>query len=189
MKYLYVSNSAKQLTRYICTIKDNQANDLYTFTDINTIAPQAFQNASDIKEIIFNGNLKTIKKEAFKDSESLEIFACKHTKDNTSAETREQSIQNFVPACLDDTFTIETSAFSKCRNLHTVILPDCKKLVIEKAAFTDCNSLRTLVCHTEEIVFTENPFESCPETLTFVGTADSPLERFARENNYRYVNE
>ena len=93
------------------------------------------------------------------------------------------------------TFIIETSAFTKCKNLHTVILPDCKKLVIEKDAFDGCSSLRTVVCFAEEIDFTGNPFESCPETLTFVGNKEenkdenktSELERFARENGYRFI--
>ena len=197
MKPVYVAKTTTEeqteteLKHFTCALKDgkNEKEEL-EFKDIDTIAQNAFMNATDIKEICFNENLKTIKKEAFKNCGNLEVFRCKQSK--------EQNGKNLVIG-LDigeakskvSTFIIETSAFTKCKNLHTVILPDCKKLVIEKDAFDGCSSLRTVVCFAEEIDFTENPFESCPETLTFVGNKDenktSELERFARENGYRFI--
>ena len=194
-----------ELKHFICALKDgkNEKEEL-EFKNIDTIAQNAFMNATDIKEICFNENLKTIKKEAFENCGNFEVFRCekKVPQDNSGADvdnnangnsedTKNHSIENFATAKIDDTFIIETSAFTKCKNLHTVILPDCKKLVIEKDAFDGCSSLRTVVCFAEEIDFTENPFESCPETLTFVGNKDenktSELERFARENGYRFI--
>ena len=86
-----------------------------------------------------------------------------------------------------ENFIIQTSAFSGCENLHTVVFPKCSKLVIEKSAFENCSSLRTVVAFVDEISFTENPFEECPKELIFVCSKDSEIERFARENGYGII--
>lgn len=84
-------------------------------------------------------------------------------------------------------FSVQTSAFVNCEDLHTVIFPKCDKLKIEKKAFAGCSSLRTVVADVKDIDFTENPFEGCPRELVFVCSKDSAVERFARENGYRSV--
>ena len=187
-----------ELKHFICALKEgkNEKEEL-EFKDIDTIAQNAFINAIGVKEATFQGNLKTIKKEAFKNCEDLEVFCCGEKNNEATSPITGIKITNLGTE--NSEFTIETSAFTKCKNLHTVILPDCKKLVIEKDAFDGCSSLRTVVCFAEEIDFTGNPFESCPETLTFVGKREgnkeenkkknktSELERFARENGYRFI--
>ena len=86
-----------------------------------------------------------------------------------------------------ENFIIQTSAFSGCKKLHTVVFPKCSKLTIEKSAFANCSSLRTVVAFVDEISFTENPFEECPKELIFVCSKDSEIERFARENGYGII--
>ena len=97
----------------------------------------------------------------------------------------EQSIK--TKDSLENGFTVQTSAFVNCENLHTVVFPKCGTLKIEKKAFSGCESLRTVVAFSENIDFTENPFEGCPRELVFVCSKDSAVERFARENGYRSV--
>ncbi|MBR6079279.1 MAG: leucine-rich repeat protein [Treponema sp.] len=205
MRAVYVEKTTNELNYFVCTWNDEDKE--LEFKNTKSIAAKAFQNASIVKRVFFKENLSKIGKEAFKGCDDLDLFFCE--KDTFLQPTENKAKDNEI-YCIksteknknsnsDTTFTIESLAFSKCKNLHTVILPDCKKLVIEKDAFDGCSSLRTVVCFAEEIDFTENPFESCPETLTFVGKREenkeenkdenktSELERFARENGYRFI--
>lgn len=157
--------------------------DSYRFEKIESISEKAFYNPWNLKRVYFDDNLKEIKKEAFEDCSELEVFCCGELCDNNDStiaglKLNEKDVKSFK---------IETKAFSGCKQLHTVVLPECDELIIEKDAFKDCKELRTVVCLCNKISFTENPFEDCLESLVFVGNKNSDLERFARENGYRYV--
>ena len=213
MRALYVEkttnelNCTNELSYFVFTWEDEDKE--LEFKNVNSIASKAFQNVSILKRVFFKENLNRIGKEAFKDCVDLDVFYCE--KDAFLKETAKKDIyvinhekkndggQNKEEKKIISNFTIESLAFSNCKNLHTVVLPERQTLVIEKDAFDGCSSLRTVVCFAEEIDFTENPFESCPETLTFVGKREenkeenkkknktSELERFARENGYRFI--
>lgn len=139
----------------------------------------------------FDTKLETIKKEAFEDCSELEVFCCEERCNNNYDE--DSKIEGLKLNKKEiKSFKIEAKAFSGCTQLHTVILPECDELIIEKDAFKGCKELRTVVCFCDKILFTENPFEDCLESLVFVGNKDkeqefSDLERFACENGYRYI--
>ena len=183
----------KNLITYLQT-NAGELNSLM-FNDIETVSDSAFKNACGVKEVCFDESLKTVKKSAFENCEDLELFACEGTgtsstenKNSNNTQKPVLTVENFQIPENVDIFTIEAFAFKKCKKLKTVILPKCEKLVIEKAAFEDCSSLRTVVCSAKEIIFTGNPFEDCPESLVFVCSKGSAIERFVRENGYRCVN-
>ena len=188
----------------------------YQFENIEIIKSKAFQNQWNVKRVIFDEKLKIIEKEAFKDCSELEVFCCWQVSDLQKKEivnlkinelvtetkmekssgqpenkeienNQENSESNKDMEIKKENFIIQTSAFSGCKNLHTVVFPKCSKLTIEKSAFANCSSLRTVVAFVEDISFTENPFEDCLKELTFVCSKDSEIERFARENGYGII--
>lgn len=159
--------------------------DSYRFEDIEVISEKAFYNPWNLRRVYFDDNLREIKKEAFEDCSELEVFCCGEVCNNN--DDKDSTIKGLKFNQKVDSFVIETKAFSGCKQLHTVVLPECKKLIIEKDAFKDCKELRTIVCSCKKISFTENPFADCLESLVFVGKKNSDLKRFARENGYRYV--
>lgn len=185
MKPIFVESEEKELKYFIfgCNEKPKTGEDSCIFKNIKSISEKAFYDPWNLRRVYFDDKLKEIKKEAFEDCTELEIFCCgklckKEENDKIKGLKFNKKLGSFV---------IETKAFSGCEQLHTVILPKCKKLIIEKDAFKDCKELRTVVCLCNKISFTENPFADCPESLVFVGKENSDLERFARENGYRYV--
>lgn len=203
MKPIFVKNE-KELKYFIfgSNIKVEEADDSeeskefedmddsYRFEDIKVISEKAFYNPWNLRRVYFDDNLEKIKKEAFEDCSELEVFCCGEVCDNN--DDKDSTIKGLKFNQKLDSFVIETKAFSGCTQLHTVVLTKCDELIIEKDAFKDCKELRTVVCLCNKISFTENPFEDCLESLVFVGEKDekqecSDLERFARENGYRYV--
>lgn len=196
MKPIFVKNE-KELKYFIfgSNIKVEEADDSeesnefedmddsYRFEDIKVISEKAFYNPWNLRRVYFDDNLKEIKKEAFEDCSELEVFCCGEVCNNNDSTIAGLKLNKKDVK----SFKIETKAFSGCTQLHTVVLPECDKLIIEKDAFKDCKELRTVVCLCNKISFTENPFADCLESLVFVGKKNSVLERFARENGYRYV--
>lgn len=198
MKPIFIRNEEKELKYFIfgSNIKIEESkefedmDDSYRFEDIKVISEKAFYNPWNLRRVYFDDNLEKIKKEAFEDCSELEVFCCGEVCNNN--DDKDSTIKGLKFNQKVNSFVIETKAFSGCKQLHTVVLPECKKLIIEKDAFKDCKELRTVVCLCNKISFTENPFEDCFESLVFVGEKDekqecSDLERFARENGYRYV--
>lgn len=204
MKPIFIRNEEKELKYFIfgSNIKVEEADDSkeseefedmddsYRFEDIKVISEKAFYNPWNLRRVYFDDNLEKIKKEAFEDCSELEVFCCGEVCNNN--DDKDSTIKGLKFNQKVDSFVIETKAFSGCTQLHTVVLPECDELIIEKDAFKDCKELRTVVCLCNKISFTENPFEDCLESLVFVGKKDekqecSDLERFARENGYRYV--
>ena len=168
----------------------------YLFKSIEIVGSKAFQNLWNVKRIFFDEKLMIIEKDAFEDCSELEVICCGKVSESESdaiinldvnkLEIRKNSTNENDEVKTD--FIVQTLAFSGCEILHTIIFPECSKLVIEKSAFENCSSLRTVVAFGNKISFTENPFEDCPKELTFVCSKDSEIERFARENGYRFVN-
>lgn len=210
MKPIFIRNEEKELKYFIfgSNVKVEEADDSgntekaeeskefedmddsYRFKDIKSISEKAFYNPWNLRRVYFDDNLEKIKKEAFEDCSELEVLCCGEVCDNN--DDKDSTIKGLKFNQKVDSFKIETKAFSGCTQLHTVVLPECKKLIIEKDAFNGCKELRTVVCFCDKILFTENPFEGCPESLVFIGNKDteqefSDLKRFARENGYRYV--
>lgn len=208
MKPIFIRNEEKELKYFIfgSNVKVEEADDSgnsekaeeskefedmddsYRFKDIKSISEKAFYNPWNLRRVYFDDNLKEIKKEAFEDCSELEVFCCGEVCNNNDSTIAGLKLNKKDVK----SFKIETKAFSGCSVLHTVVLPECKKLIIEKDAFKDCKELRTVVCSCKKISFTENPFEDCIKSLVFVGKKDekqecSDLKRFARENGYRYV--
>ncbi len=199
MKAVYLEDSTKGLKHFICGIKEGD--DCYSFYGMETIFEKAFLS-SDIRQVLFEDTLATVKKEAFKDCEELKIFCCgkigveaKLEKGKkTNPDEQDEKIKGLEESLIkglriydvSSDFVVETSAFAGCDKLQTVILPQCKTLKIEKNAFAGCSSLRTVIALANKIEFTENPFSDCPKDLTFVCKSKFDVERFARENGYRY---
>ena len=184
MKAVYVEEVEKTLKYFVFGLKQNENEyEEYHFEQVTTIAERAFSSPWNVKRVFFDEKLSTIRREAFKDCKELEVFCCGSEGDFNllkGIKTNELSSENG--------FDVQTSAFADCENLHTVIFPKCSTLKIEKNAFSGCGSLRTVVCLSDSIDFTENPFEDCPKELVFVCSKNSAVERFARENGYRYIN-
>lgn len=200
MKAVYVEEVEKTLKYFVFGLKQEYDEcEEYHFKEITTIAERAFSAAWNVKRVFFDECLTTIKKEAFKNCGELEALCCGREDDGKLIKGIET---NELPLPSDDKdsrnkestekpeseFTVQTSAFENCESLHTVIFPKCGTLKIEKNAFSGCGSLRTVVCLSDSIDFTENPFEDCPKELVFVCSKNSAAERFARENGYRYIN-
>lgn len=212
MNAVYVEDVEETLKYFVFGLKqDGDECEEYHFKGIKTIAERAFCSPWNVKRVFFDESLTTIKKEAFKECSELEVFCCgnKLSEDSRNedgqgnfklnelmcslkvTESQESEGQNAdakqKSENISTEFTVQASAFANCENLHTIVFPKCNTLKIEKKAFSGCESLRTVVAFSENIDFTENPFEGCPRELVFVCSKDSAVERFARENGYRSV--
>lgn len=191
MNAVYVKEN-NELKYFIMGINSEINDDEYNINDIDTVNKFSFRYPWNVKRIFFDGALKKIETESFKGADELEVFCCgKFSKgQNTVIENLNinESIKGVRDKNESDEFIVQSYAFSGCENLHTVIFPISRKLIIEKSSFENCSSLRTVVIFAKEISITGNPFENSPEELTFICYKDSEVERFARENGYRYVN-
>lgn len=214
--YVKENNELKYFIFGMNEKNDEIDSEEYQFENIEIIKSKAFQNPWNVKRVLFDEKLKTIEKEAFNDCSELEVFCCGEVSDLQKNEivnlkinelvtetkmekssgqpenkkienNQENSESNKDMEIKKENFIIQTSAFSGCESLHTVVFPKCSKLTIEKSAFANCSSLRTVVAFVEDISFTENPFEECPKELIFVCSKDSEIERFARENGYGII--
>ena len=163
---------------------------------LTTIKKEAFKDCKDLelfccgsegdynllKGIEPNELLVSVKDTVLQDSEKGESLGT-----DSEAQPSDSEQNQEIREKSETEFSVQTSAFVNCENLHTVVFPKCGTLKIEKKAFSGCESLRTVVAFSENIDFTENPFEGCPRELVFVCSKDSAVERFARENGYRSV--
>lgn len=182
MEKIYVENPKNVLECFVCAIGDDDDN--CHFKGVKEIAAGAFCTSEGVKQFFFDDSLTAVKKNAFKNCEELKLFCCGDVKKSKNIEELKG-----VELYKTKQFSIETTAFSGCEELNAVVLPKCGELIIEKNAFEGCSSLRAVVALAEKIKITENPFKDCPkDSLTFVCYKNSDVERFARENGYRYVN-
>lgn len=196
MKIVYI-RKADIFEYFICNMLENQNEEYSCFPeDIKIISSNAFQN-SKVKIIKLGKNIETIEKSAFEDCSELELVYYEDNQNNEGKQGERNnndnlnSIENIELTEKDKTLTIQANAFKNCTKLTTVIFPKIKeKIIIEKNAFVGCESLRTVVLITDDnakICFTENPFEDCPEYLTFICRKKSDIAKFARENEFRSI--
>lgn len=179
MKNVYLQKY-NNLKYFICCYDENQI--LKISSGLQIIPSSAFKD-SKIKNIQFEDKVKVIKQSAFENCSELENLII----GRNIEENKETDESNFVIEEVNANFTIQKDAFKNSSKLQTLVLPKCKKLVIEKNAFSGCETLRTVIALCKEIDFTENPFEDCSESLTFICKKKSKLERFARENGFRSI--
>ncbi|MBQ3671564.1 MAG: leucine-rich repeat domain-containing protein [Treponema sp.] len=116
--------------------------------------------------MFFDESLATIKNEAFLDAGELEVFGCGKKKTEVADE-----LLDIKDLPLVASLTIEARAFSGCKNLHTVILPKCKKITIEKDAFLGCSAQTTMKGTVTDIAKKE--FET-DKTYSLVVTEKEP---------------
>ena len=156
MQPVYIENLDNTMKYFICGIEENSKNhDSCNFDAINEISERAFLFSRTLKQAIFTNSLKTVKKEAFKGCEELELFCCGKLGSDAKTEEKESTLKGVDIAELEKTgstekpqnitqFTIETSAFANCNKLHTVMLPKCENLIIEKMRFLVAKNLEQL---------------------------------------------
>lgn len=164
---------------FICQFEENES---ISFSNETEIGEKTFAYSS-VSTINIKSLLTKIKKSAFEECSNLSNFVCGEIEKDKNS----NGIQGICLSETDSNFTLQKDAFKNCSELETVIFPKCSKLVIEKNAFSGCELLRTVVALCDDIEFTENPFECCPEYLTFICFKDSGVEKFARENGYRSI--
>lgn len=192
MKNVYLQKH-NNLEYFICCYDENQI--LKISSGLKIVSFGAFKD-SKIKNVQFEDKVKVIKQSAFENcSELVNLIIANNREENKetdgsnkkSKKESEIRLGNFLIEEKKKDFKIEKNAFKNSSKLQTIILPKCKKLVIEKNAFSGCETLRTVIALCKEIDFTENPFEDCSESLTFICKKKSKLERFARENGFRSI--
>lgn len=179
----YLVDAKNKLLRFLYTGADKLKKISLPGNNVilNCIGEKAFNGNSTIEKIILPNNITVIEHSAFEKCDKLQLVEyCTEV----NSQKKEASAASDV--------TIQHRAFKNCESLHTVILPeipDDKKLIIESEAFYGCKALRTVVM-TGGGAFDISPdaFEMCDsDLLTFVVSAGSSAERFAREKGYRYV--
>lgn len=133
--------------------------------NINCIGKKSFADDTTLQRIVLPRTLETIEENAFENCKELQI----------------------VEMPCNEELTVQYSAFKNCRKLHTVDLSGAQALRIEAEAFADCDSLCTVVLP-ENCSISENAFAGCrPDILCFVAPKDSGAGEYAREHNYRFV--
>ena len=183
MKPVYVEKDG-DLRHFIFNFYDSQDKETWEleFERISTISASAFKNVTGLEKARIVGDTMG-KYHPHGDSSIYNLSESFHKVQTTREGVKAYAFNYPLLEILDG------RGFSECKNISTIVLPECKKLIIEKGAFSGCSVLRSFVSFAEEIDFTENPFEDCPESLTFVGKKNSGLERFAREYGYRFIDD
>ncbi len=167
------------IEHFICKFDENESITISSGTEIKE---NSFAHSS-LSSINIKSKLTKIEKSAFENCNELLNFVCGEIIQNKVS----GNIKGISLTEIESDFTIQKDAFKNCSKLETVILPQCKELIIEKDTFSGCESLRTVVALCDEIDFTGNPFADCPDYLTFICCKDSKVEKFARENGYRSI--
>lgn len=180
---------------FICKFVENES---IIFSSETEIRENSFSHSS-LNSINIKYSLIKIEKSAFENCNELLNFIY----GEIAQDKVDENIKGINLTEIESDFIIQKDAFKNCLKLETVILPkikksesktkvskklyETKKLIIEKDAFSGCESLRTVVALCDEIDFTENPFASCSDYLTFICRKNSKIDRFARENDYRSI--
>lgn len=135
---------------------------------ITGIGKKSFANDSALQRIILPKTLITIEEKAFENCAELQVVE-----------------MNVVDAAKQ--LTIQYHAFDGCGKLHTVNLGEAKSIRIEAEAFNGCCALRSIVLP-KDCSISDTAFNGCDtEKLCFVVKTGSDAERYAREHDYRYV--
>ncbi len=167
----------EKIVYYIELPTEKEINTDKKENQVKVIGTNSFSN-SNIEEYKCKG-VEKIGKQAFADCESLKFFIEEEIEENTDSTFDLETT----------TLIIEEESFLNCSELRTVIFSCGKKIIIKKDAFKGCSSLRTVKLDFMDAYICGNPFEDCPEFLTFICKIDSDIERFAIEHGYRVVYE
>lgn len=180
--YLEESNNFEY---FICNLPENDEKKLCVTN--KTVKNKAFKNADFIENIFFE-NCELIEESVFDNCKELKNVIWRKKTSQKEAKAK-KNIKIFGIELLTlDKIVIQHEAFKNCTKMQTLILPISKEISIEKDSFKGCSSLRTVVACSDKIHVTDNPFEDCPEDLVFICYEASGIERFARENGYRWIN-
>lgn len=162
----------------------------------DVIGEYAFAGCEDFDYISFDESLKVIKRNAFDGWPNLAVVDFGSDKINSIKQQKDEEIFYFISSKIevvekksndDDLLIIQAETFRNCKRLHTVILPCDKNIRIEKNAFVGCDKLRNVVAIGDDILFSEDAFLGCPESLTFICTENSSVDIYARENGFKTV--
>ena len=139
--------------------------------NVTSISEKAFQECTNVKEIIVHGNVVNIEYEAFKHLPYLTTVKFNGTKLKTIND-------NLFKGCFDLTTvelpegleTINTGAFEDCFYLKEINIPDSVKTIYDEA-FKNCSALTQVKLPKDLDVLSPSTFESgkpqlCTRTLS-----------------------
>ena len=81
---------------------------------------------------------------------------------------------------------LDGDVFSFCSSLQKIVLP--KKLKEISWAFWNCKSLKYVTVSSDVKEIAELAFKSCNKNLTFYGTSNEHVKKFAKKSGYQYKN-
>ena len=131
--------------------KDVKRADIGRF--VTDIAERAFEDCTELKEVVFPQNLRKIGKMAFKGCKSLRSIA--------------------IPK---NVTVIRDSCFYGCENLEYVTLLEVE--IIESNSFANCKKLRSIRTSSTLKSIGKNAFENC-ETLTSINLFAASVDTYA----------
>lgn len=85
----------------------------------------------------------------------------------------------------DEVTVIERTAFSGCESLTEIEIPG-KVTKIDDKAFEGCTNLKKVVFKNSDVNLYDDVFEGCDD-VTLYGEAGSKVEKYAKENNLKFV--
>lgn len=170
------------IKRFICDLKNYSKK---IFIDAGIVDSNAFANSKGVDFITFNNNIKIIKQSAFSNCEDLEIVdfnqISKNENENIIMIKESEDNEN------NGTLYIQSEAFKNCKNLHSLILPQEKNVIIEKNAFLGCEHLRNVISLNNEIQINDGAFSACPQDLTFICVENSNADIYSREHGNKVI--
>lgn len=102
---------------------------------------------------------------------------------NYTGDTTELVIPNAIEGV--KVASIDDGAFSDCRSLQTIKLPD-NVTSIGSAAFSGCSSLQTVELPNRITFIDDNAFANCSDDLTLVVYENSYAEEYAKKHKLNY---
>lgn len=129
--------------------------------NVTRIAPHAFTNCHNLKQIVSSGNLKKIEDNAFQMCAALEEIDLSSSKLKEIGKNAFSDCRCLKKAALPDTLeTIPSQAFADCTSLCEIRLPGKLKR-IESSAFRGCAMLETVNIPASVETIGNNAFEKC----------------------------
>lgn len=174
----------KRIIRYLFAPEKN-----ICLKDVCGIGDSAFANEPMVEGIVLAKDIRYIGKQAFENAMQLKVYT---TRDINSlyGESVSAAIFKDEQEGIDsrDSIQIQYRAFKNCKNLLCLDLDitGIKRVEIEKEAFSGCHSLRTVVItDVDTVTIADDAFDGCPNVVFVSRSKD--VERYARENNFKYI--
>lgn len=175
---------------------------------LKKIGQSAFENASLLKDIVWNDGIEEIESNAFKGCMSIEtmnipdsvnsmgtyVFSgCASLEKLHLPDSTKQVQRNAFENCeaLTDIIlgagikNIPSQAFRGCSSLESIILP-YQVEAIEDNAFKNCTKLKKITIPKATTSISDSAF-SYPDKMTIYGVAGSYAEQYAKENDIAFV--